>query len=102
MVFIEFIFFLFFFNFLNTRRAYLLNALEWFVLLSESFLFLVGFLWQILAMCLPLQFGFVLRLLRPSSYLGDTILSCTYIPYYVYLPDRLSTLTGLISDLAAI
>ena len=41
-------------------------------------------------------------LLRPSSYLGDTILSCTYIPYYVYLPDRLSMLTGLILDLAAI
>ena len=41
-------------------------------------------------------------LLRPSSYLGDAILSCNYIPYYVYLPDRLSALTGLISDLAAI
>ena len=62
MVFIEFIFFLFFFDFLNARRAYLLNTLEWFVLLPESFLFLVGFLWWILAMCLPLQFGFVLWL----------------------------------------
>ena len=30
------------------------------------------------------------------------VLSCTYIPYYVYLPDRLSALTGLISDLATI
>ena len=44
----------------------------------------------------------VLIVLCPSSYLGDVILSCNYIPYYVYLPDRLSALTGLISDLATI
>ena len=41
-------------------------------------------------------------MLPPSSYLGDAILTCTYIPYYVYLPDRLPVLTGLILDLAAI
>ena len=44
----------------------------------------------------------VLPVLRPLSYLGDAILSCTYIPYYVYLPDHLSVPTRLISDLAAI
>ena len=27
-------------------------------------------------------------MLRPSSYLGDAILPCTYILYYVYLPNR--------------
>ena len=39
-------------------------------------------------------------MLRPSSYLGDAILPCTYILYYVYLPDCLSTLTGLIKGVS--
>ena len=88
MVFVEFIFFLFFFNFLNACRVYLLSALEWFVPLPESFLFFVGFLWRILAICLPLQFGFVLRLV-----LSVLILLFRTVFWHVSLLITVETLT---------